>query len=107
MTKICIRNLNRTNDPCGRQYDQMTQAARSVTANIAEANCLIVLCNRLIMMLGKHLELLLENFRKEGGFTEALTIKDVLDAVDANGVVNIETLVDQLVKKHTRIIDKD
>ena len=28
---------------------------------------------RLIMMLGKHLELLLENFRKEGGFTEALT----------------------------------
>lgn len=37
----------------------------------------------------------------------ALTIKDVLDAVDANGVVNIETLVDQLVKKHTRIIDKD
>ncbi len=48
-------------------------AARSVTANIAEANCLIVLCNRLIMMLGKHLELLLENFKKEGGFTEALT----------------------------------
>lgn len=37
----------------------------------------------------------------------ALTIKDVLDAVDANGVVNIETLVDQLVKKHTRIIDND
>lgn len=104
---FCIRYLNRTNDPCGRQYDQMTQAARSVTANIAEGNCLIVLCNRLIMMLGKHLELLLENFRKEGGFTEALTIKDVLDAVDANGVVNIETLVDQLVKKHTRIIDKD
>ena len=73
LTKICIRYLNRTNDPCGRQYDQMTQAARSVTANIAEGNCLIVLCNRLIMMLGKHLELLLENFRKEGGFTEALT----------------------------------
>lgn len=70
---FCIRYLNRTNDPCGRQYDQMTQAARSVTANIAEANCLIVLCNRLIMMLGKHLEILLENFKKEGGFTEALT----------------------------------
>jgi four helix bundle suffix protein len=73
LTKICIRYLNRTNEPCGRQYDQMTQAARSVTANIAEGNCLIVLCNRLIMMLGKHLELLLENFSKEGGFTEALT----------------------------------
>ena len=27
-----------TNDPCGRQYDQMTQAARSVPANIAEGN---------------------------------------------------------------------
>ena len=158
---FCIRYLNRTNDPCGRQYDPMTQAARSVTANIAEGNSrhatsketemrltdvaraslaelandyinwillhekapwsvkssehrkvtsiqldrptykedvqyessvhilkqkhkfdewflskdslIIVLCNRLIMMLGKHLELLLENFRKEGGFTEALT----------------------------------
>lgn len=25
---FCRRYLNRTNDPCGRQYDQMTQAAR-------------------------------------------------------------------------------
>lgn len=33
---FCRRFLNRTNDPCGRQYDQMTQAARSVQANIAE-----------------------------------------------------------------------
>lgn len=163
---FCTRNLNRTNDPCGRQYDQMTQAARSVPANIAEgnsrhatsketemrltdvaraslselandyinwmlrheqapwsvkadqhkkvtavqldkptykddvqhesslhvlkqkhkfdewlctkdslveANCLIVLCNRLIMMLGKQLESQLESFRQEGGFTEALS----------------------------------
>ena len=29
---FCIRYLNVTNDPCGRQYDQMTQAARSVPA---------------------------------------------------------------------------
>lgn len=35
-TEVCRRLLDRTNDPCGRQYDQMTQAARSVTANIAE-----------------------------------------------------------------------
>lgn len=35
---FCKRYLNRSNDPCGRQYDQMTQAARSVTANIAEGN---------------------------------------------------------------------
>ena len=35
---FCVRNLNRANDPCGRQYDQMTQAARSVPTNIAEGN---------------------------------------------------------------------
>ena len=36
--EFCQRYLNRSNDPCGRQYDQMTQAARSVPANIAEGN---------------------------------------------------------------------
>ena len=164
--EFCARNLNYINDPCGRQYDQMTQAARSVPANIAEgnsrhstsketemrltdvaraslaelsndyvnwlmrhesipwsvnslefkavgfisldhptykddvqhqssihilkqkhkfdtwlcskdslmeANCLLVLCNRLIMMLGKQIENQLESFREEGGFTEALS----------------------------------
>ncbi len=35
---FCRRFLNRTNDPCGRQYDQMTQAARSGLANIVEGN---------------------------------------------------------------------
>ena len=35
---FCGRFLNRTNDPCGRQYDQMTQAARSGCANIAEGS---------------------------------------------------------------------
>ena len=34
--EFCRKFLNLHNDPCGRQYDQMTQAARSVTANIAE-----------------------------------------------------------------------
>lgn len=163
---FCRRHLNRTNDPCGRQFDQMTQAARSVPANIAEgnsrhstsketemkltdvaraslaelandyinwlmtheqipwsvqsdeykkiayirldrpdykddvqyqscihilnqkhkfdewlksndsiieANCLLILCNRLIMMLKKQISNQLETFREEGGFTEALT----------------------------------
>ena len=163
---FCVRYLNRTNDPCGRQFDQMTQAARSAPANIAEgnsrhstsretemkltdvaraslaelsndylnwllrgenipwsihsseyvavstlrldrptysddvqcqssmhilaqkhkfdkwlvegdsvvaANCLLVLCNRLVMMLGRQIERLLENFKEEGGFTEGLT----------------------------------
>ena len=163
---FCMRYLNRKNDPCGRQYDQMTQAARSVPANIAEgssrrstsketemkltdvaraslaelandylnwllrgedvpwsakseehkavtavqldppiykddvqhlssihilqqkrkfdrwlrsgnptmeANCLLVLCNRLIMMLRKQLKNQLATFKEEGGFSEALT----------------------------------
>ena len=163
---FCTRFLNHSNDPCGRQYDQMTQAARSVPANIAEgnsrhstsketemrltdvaraslselandylnwllkhenipwsvksqehktisnlhldtptykddvqhlgsihilkqkhkfdewltkkdsmivANCILILCNRLIMMLSKQIENQLLTFREEGGFTEALT----------------------------------
>jgi len=163
---FCLRYLNHTNDPCGRLFDQMTMAARSVPANIAEgssrhstsretemklidvaraslselsndylnwilrhestpwsikdaafqavnsiqldkptykddvlhlssihilaqkhkfdkwlnnrnslvtANCLIILCNRLIMMLRAQIMHLLETFKAEGGFTEALT----------------------------------
>lgn len=163
---FCARFLNHSNDPCGRQYDQMTQAARSAPANIAEgnsrhstsketemkltdvaratlselandyinwllrqeslpwsvnspeykavsnvhldrpdysddvqykssihilaqkhkfdqwlncddslvvANCLLVLCNRLTMMIGRQIERQLEVFKVEGGFTEGLT----------------------------------
>lgn len=33
---FCSKFLNLKNDPCGRQFDQMTQAARSGVANIAE-----------------------------------------------------------------------
>lgn len=36
--RFCTRFLNRSNDPCGRQYDQMTQAARSGRANIIEGS---------------------------------------------------------------------
>ena len=36
--RFCRKFLNRTNDPCGRQYDQMTQAARSGRANIMEGS---------------------------------------------------------------------
>ncbi len=36
--RFCRRFLNRTNDPCGRQFDQMTQAARSGCANNAEGS---------------------------------------------------------------------
>lgn len=168
--EFCTHFLTRTNDPCGRQYDQMTQAARSAPANIAEgnsrhstsketemrltdvaraslaelandyvnwlmhlenvpwsvssaeylevsrtsldrpmykddvqhnssthilaqkhkfdkwlksgdsvivANCILILCNRLIMMLGKQIENQLATFRDEGGFTEALTAERI------------------------------
>ena len=174
---FCMRNLNRTNDPCGRQFDQMTQAARSVPANIAEgnsrhstsketemrltdvaraslaelandyvnwlllhesipwsvkseehksvsnipldkptykddvqhqsgihilkqkhkfdtwlcskdsmieANCLLVLCNRLIMMLSKQIENQLASFREEGGFTEALSAERLAFRAEQN-----------------------
>ena len=36
--RFCKQFLNRTNDPCGRLYDQMTQAARSGCANTAEGS---------------------------------------------------------------------
>ena len=36
--RFCKSFLNRTNDPCGRQYDQMTQAARSGCANTVEGS---------------------------------------------------------------------
>ncbi|MBR1878023.1 MAG: four helix bundle suffix domain-containing protein [Paludibacteraceae bacterium] len=163
---FCLRYLNHTNDPGGRQYDQMTQAARSAPANIAEgtsrhstsretemkltdvaratlselandymnwllrlesipwsvndaaykavsaiqldradyqddvlhqcsihilaqkhkfnpwlegndsiqaANCLLILCRRLVQMLSRQMEKQLQQFREEGGFTEGLT----------------------------------
>ena len=164
--EFCTRFLNLRNDPCGRQYDQMTMAARSAPANIAEgnsrhatsretemkltdvaratlaelghdylnwllrheslpwsvnsqeyqtvnrialdrptykddvqhqsskhilaqkhkfdawlesddslvvANCVLVLCNRLILMINRQMESQLTAFREEGGFTEGLT----------------------------------
>lgn len=163
---FCASFLNHTNDPCGRMYDQMTMAARSAPANIAEgssrhstsketemkltdvaratlaelandylnwllrhecipwsvrsseyrevnaiqldspdytddvlhkssihilaqkhkfdiwmksgdsikaANCMLVLCNRLILMISKQIEHQLDTFKAEGGFTEGLT----------------------------------
>jgi len=36
--RFCEKFLNRTNDPGGRQFDQMTQAARSGRQNIAEGS---------------------------------------------------------------------
>ena len=33
---FCSRFLNHTNDPCGRQYDQMTQAALPLVLSAAD-----------------------------------------------------------------------
>lgn len=181
---FCARFLNHTNDPCGRQYDQMTQAARSAPANIAEgnsrhstsketemkltdvaratlaelandylnwllrheqtpwsihseayrqvamvqlekpaykddvlhqssihilrqkhrfdlwlqsddsmtmANCLLVLCNRLIQMLNKQIENQLATFREEGGFTEALTAERLAHRAEQSIQANAPT----------------
>jgi four helix bundle suffix protein len=51
------------------KFDAWLNSNDSVTA----ANCLLVLCNRLILMLGKQIENQLSTFKVEGGFTEALT----------------------------------
>ena len=41
--------------------------------SLLAANCLLILCNRLIQMLRRHIERLLESFKEDGGFTEGLT----------------------------------
>lgn len=51
------------------KFDEWLEAKNSIVA----ANCILVLCNRLIMMLRKQLTNQLATFRAEGGFTEALT----------------------------------
>lgn len=193
---FCKRFLNRKNDPCGRQYDQMTQAARSVPANIAEgnsrhstsketemrltdvarasiaeltndylnwlmqadqlpwsvyseehkavrdvhldkptykddvqhlsskhileqkakfaqwlnsdsqtaANCLIILCNRLISMIDKQLENQVDVFKAEGGFTEALTAERLSARVQQQADAPVcpkcgKTMVKRMTKK--------
>ena len=50
--------------------------------SMTEANCLLVLCNRLIMMLGKQIENQLESFKEEGGFTEALSAERLAHRIE-------------------------
>ena len=41
--------------------------------SLLAATCLLVLCNRLVLMLGRQIERRLDTFKSEGGFTEGLT----------------------------------
>jgi len=41
--------------------------------SLTVANCILILCNRLIRIPSKQIDMLMETFKKEGGFTEALT----------------------------------
>ena len=52
-----------------RKFDQWLKSEDSLVV----ANCLLVLCNRLTMMIGRQIERQLEVFKVEGGFTEGLT----------------------------------
>ena len=51
------------------RFDKWLLSEDSMTA----ANCILVLCNRLVLMLSRQIENQLATFREEGGFTEALT----------------------------------
>ena len=51
------------------KFDQWLTSEDSLVV----ANCKLVLCNRLIMMIGRQIERQLEVFKVEGGFTEGLT----------------------------------
>lgn len=52
-----------------QKFDQWLRSEDSLVV----ANCLLVLCNRLVMMIGRQIERQLEVFKVEGGFTEGLT----------------------------------
>jgi four helix bundle suffix protein len=60
------------------KFDDWLSSNNSMT----EANCLLILCNRLIMMLSKQIENQLETFKEEGGFTEALSAERLAHKVE-------------------------
>ena len=51
------------------KFDQWLKSDDSLVV----ANCILVLCNRLILMISRQIESQLDAFRVEGGFTEGLT----------------------------------
>ena len=70
------------------------------------AKCMLVLCNRLMMMLSKQIENQLATFREEGGFTEALTAERLTRRTEPNAQSGVppcplcgKTMVKRLAKK--------
>ena len=57
--------------------------------SMTEANCLLILCNRLIMMLGKQIENQLETFKEEGGFSEALSAERLARRSEQNAQTDV------------------
>ena len=51
------------------KFDQWLKCDNSLVV----ANCLLVLCNRLILMISRQIESQQDAFRVEGGFTEGFT----------------------------------
>jgi four helix bundle suffix protein len=85
---FCRRFLNRRNDPCGRQFDQMTQAARSGVKNLVEGSERLKF--RTVHMMDSLLAKHGDRFREEGGFHERMTAvrteakREQGEAVDAD-----------------------
>jgi four helix bundle protein len=78
--RFCEAFLNRRNDPGGRHFDQMTQAARSGRANLTEGSERAATSRETEMKLTDvaraslaELKAQGESFRQESGFRERLT----------------------------------
>jgi len=75
--RFCEKFLTRPLDPTGRQYDQMTQAARSGVMNNVEGNERTSTSKetemKLTNMLGHQLQSQGKKFAEQGGFREKLT----------------------------------
>lgn len=72
---FCSHFLNRTNLSSIHILKQKQKFNQWFNPNdsVIWANCVLVLCNRLIMMLRMQITNLLKTFSEEGGFSEALT----------------------------------
>ena len=57
--------------------------------SLVAANCMLVLCNRLTQMLSRQIEHLLETFKEEGGFSEALSAERLARRAEQNAQTDV------------------